>query len=285
MNKFLKISLVLLTFVGFVSCDSSDDDTSFLNDRTPVSYFVPGSSATLLVPEVGVTTFDVKVGISEPKPFDRAFTYTIDPSSTAVENVDYSLSSTLVVPANSVVGTISVAATYPTTTLTGKTVKFKLVSVEDSDIGARSLFTLNIVRYCPLEAPFTGTYLLQNVSGGIAASGFSPAFGDGVMVELVEGDTDTERRFNVQCYSGLGLTNPPVDAILNFVCGNLVFTGISASSGIGCQGDPAIDFGPADTNSIYDPADDSMFNVNFTENIEATCGGDPAQSVFKLTKQ
>jgi hypothetical protein len=283
MNKFLKISLVLLTFVGFVSCDSSDDDTSFLNDRTSVSYFVPGASATLLVQETGVSTFDIKVGISEPKPVDRAFTYTIDPTSTAVENVDYTLSSTLKVPANSVVGTISVTANYATTSLDGKTVKLQLQTVDDAVIGARSLFTLNIVRYCPLEAPFTGTYVLDNVSGGIAAAGFAPAFGTGITVELVEGDTDTERKFNVKCYPSFGFANPPVDAILNFVCGSLSFEGLSGASGVGCGG--SIAFGPADTNSTYDPADDSVFNVNFTENTESMCGDSPAQSVIKLTKQ
>ena len=283
MNKIIKISLVLLTFIGFVSCDSSDDDTSYLNDRTSVSYFVPGSSGTLLVEDGVTSTFNVMVGISEPKAFDRAFTYSIDPSSTVVNNADYTISSTLNIPANSVVGSISVTGDYAASTLEGKTLKLVLDSVDDSAIGARKVFTLTIIRYCPLEAPFTGSYMLQNISGGIPAAGFAPAFGNNVLVSLVQGAEDTDRKFNVKAYPSFNFSNPPRDVLLSFVCGNVIFNGLSGASGVGCGG--SIAFGPATTHATYDPANDTVITINFTENTESMCGNAPAQSVIRLTKQ
>ena len=283
MNKIIKISLVLLTFIGFVSCDSSDDDTSYLNDRTSVSYFVPGSTGTLLVEEGVVSTFNVMVGISEPKPFDRSFTYSIDPSSTAVLNSDFTISSTLIIPANSVVGSISVTGDYDTSTLTGKTVKLVLNSVDDSVLGARKVFTLNLIRYCPIPSSFfTGTYMIQQVSGN-APFGIGFAFGGNQIVE-VSALTNTTRTFNY-LYAP-GAFDSPYYMNLDLICGSVFVSGtIQPGNGtLGC-GNGSIGQSTGSTPGSYDINDDAEVTVNILDFEPDSGCGTNYQAVIKLIKQ
>ncbi|MCB0381766.1 MAG: hypothetical protein KDD05_00220 [Psychroserpens sp.] len=278
--------LFIAALLVFVSCDSKDDDTSFLNDRQSVAYFVPGSQATLQVsPDSPSSSFNVVVGVSEAKPFARSFAYTIDPTSVAVEGVDFTLSSTLEVPANSVVGTITVDAPYSASTLEGKALKLNLTSVEDSKLGNRIQFTLNIIRFCPLGADFTGEYMIDFVSGGVPAAGNAPALGTGIVVDLFEGDSPTERRFNVKCYPSFGFGNPPVDFSFDLICGSVLANGVLEASGVGCGG--SISFGPAINPSTYNNDDDSTFGLTFVEDTEAQCPGSTGdqETVYTFTKQ
>lgn len=278
--------LFIATLLVFVSCDSKDDDTSFLDDRQSVAYFVPGNTGTLQVsPDSPSSTYDVLVGVSEAKSFARSFTYAIDPSSVAVEGVDYTLSSTMEVPANSIVGTIRVTAPYDQSTLEGKSLKLNLMSTEDSQLGNRVQFDLNIIRFCPLGADFTGEYLLDFVSGGIPAAGNAPALGDGIIVDVFEGDNPTERRFNVKCYPSFGFANDPVDFSFGMICGNILSNGTLDPSGVGCGG--SIAFGPAINPSTYTNDDDSTFGITFVEDIEAQCPDSTGEqeTVYMLTKQ
>lgn len=278
--------LFIAALLVFVSCDSKDDDTSFLNDRQSVSYFVPGNSGTLQVsPDSPSSTYDVIVGVSEAKPFARTFTYTIDPSSVAVEGVDFTLSSSLEVPANSVVGFISVNAPYAASTLEGKSLKLNLTSVEDSKLGNRIQFNLNIIRFCPLGADFTGEYLIDFVTGGVPAAGNAPALGTGIIVDVFEGDNPTERRFNVKCYPSFGFANDPVDFSFGMICGSILANGTLDPSGVGCGG--SISFGPAINPSTYNNDDDSTFGLTFVEDTEAQCPDSTGEqeTVYTFTKQ
>ena len=278
--------LFIAALLVFVSCDSKDDDTSFLNDRQSVAYFVPGNSGTLQVsPDTPSSSYEVIVGVSEAKPFARTFTYTVDPSSTAVEGVDFTLSSSMEVPANSIVGSITVTAPYSASTLAGKSLKLNLTSVEDSKLGNRLQFNLNIIRFCPLGADFTGEYLINFVSGGVPAAGNAPALGTGIVVDVFVGDSPTERRFNVKCYPSFGFGNPPVDFSFGLICGTVLANGVLEPSGVGCGG--SISFGPAINPSTYDNDDDSSFGLTFVEDIEAQCPGSTGEqeTVYSFTKQ
>ncbi|MEZ4793076.1 MAG: hypothetical protein R2783_06340 [Gelidibacter sp.] len=277
--SLVKMSLVLLAFIGFVSCDSTDDDTSFLNDRTSVSYFVPGSSGTLLVQDGITSTYDIKVGISEPKSFDRAFTYTLDPSSTAVLGTDFTVSSTLTVPANSIVGTISVTGDYGASTLAGKTAKFNLVSVEDAVLGARKMFTLTIQRFCPVASDYLiGDYEISDVNAQIGPGNGTSNFAPGVVTITANGPTS-----RTWMNSLLPAFVPaPKQIVLDLICGSVILqdrtTGLQCTSGV-----PYIYVGAGASNSAYDDNDDSFLIVNYTEDPNGSCGG-PFLSSFSLTK-
>lgn len=278
--NLVKISLVLFAFVGFVSCDSTDDDTSFLNDRTSVSYFVPGASGTLLVQDGVSSTYDIKVGISEPKSFDRAFTYTIDPASTAELGTDYTVSSTLVVPANSIVGTITVTGDYNASTLAGKTVIFNLTDVEDAVLGARKSFTLTLQRFCPVAADYlVGDYQISDVSANIGPGNGTSNFKPGIVTITANGATSRTWMNSLL----VAFVPTPKQIVLDLICGSLILqdrtTGLQCTSGV-----PYIYVSAGADNSTYNDNDDTFLIVNYTEDPNGSCGG-PFLSSFSLTKQ
>lgn len=275
-NKIIKLSFVLFLFVGLFGCDSTDDNTSFLNDRTSVSFFAPSGSATLLVNEVGASTYDVIVGISEPKPIARAFVVTIDPSSTAVENVDYTMSSTLVIPANSVVGKITVSGNYGASTLEGKKLILNLVSVEDAVLGTTKKFTLNIIRFCPVTAPFVGAYTLSIVANGIFDT---PTFTPGPVM-VFQGDEENDRYLVSAPYPAFGAF-PPIEFYFSLVCGNVEVPGGQPTL-VGCGSSTTL--GPLDTLGSFDPDDDSVFEIHLADDEGGASCGAQADAIIRLTK-
>ena len=275
-NKIIKLSFVFLLFVGLSGCDSIDDNTSFLNDRTSVSFFAPSGSATLLVNEVGASTYDVIVGISEPKPIARAFVVTVDPSSEAVENVDYTMSSTMIIPANSVVGKITVSGDYGASTLEGKSLIFNLVSVEDAVIGTTSRFNLNIIRFCPVTAPFVGEYTLSVVANGIFDT---PTFTPGTVL-ISQGDEENDRFMTSAPYPAFGSFSP-MDFYFSLVCGNVeVFAG--QATGVGCGSTTTL--GPSDSLGSFDPNDDSVFEIYYNDDEAGASCGVQVSAAIRLTK-
>lgn len=279
--------LFVAALLVFVSCDSKDDDTSYLDDRTSVAYFVPGSSANLLVEEFTAPTFDFVVGVSEAKPFSRTFSYSIDPSSTAEQGVDYTLSSSLEVPANSIVGTITLTpGDFSTTSLAGKTVKINLDDVEDTFIGNRDQFTLTIFRSCPLEDDYlVGTYVMEQLSG-TAPFGIGSAFGGNQEVEITA-LPDNKRTFNY-AYAP-GAFDSPYFMELELICNNIfVFGTIQEGNGtLGC-GSGSIGQRTGDPVGTYDPADDSEVIVNITDfspEQDGGCAGNDYQAVIRLVRQ
>ncbi|NRA92420.1 MAG: hypothetical protein HRU26_06990 [Psychroserpens sp.] len=176
-------------------------------------------------------------------------------------------------------------APFSASTLEGKNLILDLDSVEGSVLGARTTFTLNIIRFCPLGAPFTGEYLIDFQGGGIGAAGNAPALGDDIVVDVFEGDDPTERRFIVKCYPSFGFANPEVPFSFGLICGNVQSNGTLDPSGVGCGG--SISFGPSDAPETYNNDDDSAFGLNFFEDIEAQCPGSSGTDLttYTFTKQ
>lgn len=283
MKNILKYSMIFSLFIGFVSCDSTDDDTGYLNDRTSVSYFVPGSSGTLLVEEEAPAVYEVKVGISEPKNFDRAFTYSIDPTSTAVEGVDFTTSSTLVVPANSVVGTITVTGIYAGSVLAGKVAKFNLEDVEDALIGQRKQFSLNIFRSCPVPSDyFVGTYEIQQQSGNAP---FGIGFAWGTQTVEVTGSANV-RSYNYS-YAPAAFDSPYF-MDMSLICGNIFVNGtIQPGNGtLGC-GSGSIGQSTPPVPGTYDVNDDQEITVRVLdfEPLSGCAATSQYTAVLKFVKQ
>ncbi|TBV25039.1 MULTISPECIES: hypothetical protein [Meridianimaribacter] len=283
MKKILKISLVLLTFIGFVSCDSTDDDTSYLDNRTPVAYFVPGNSGTLLVEEEAPAVYTVTVGISEAQATDRSYVVSVDPSSTAQSGVDYSINlSNLVIPAGSVVGTFTVTGIYAGTTLAGSSLKLNLDSVEETSVLARSQFNLSIFRSCPVDSDFlTGSYMMQQISG-TAPFGIGSAFGGNQIVDITA-DANT-RTFNY-VYAP-GSFDSPYFMTLDLICGNVFVSGtIQPGNGtLGC-GNGSIGQSTGSTPGTYDSEDDSEVTVNILDFEPDSGCATNYEAVIKLIKQ
>lgn len=275
-NKIIKISLVLILFIGLSGCDSTDDNTGYLNDRTSVTFFAPSGLATLLVNETGVSSYDVIIGISEPKPVDRAFVFSIDPASQAVEGVDYTMSSTMIIPANSVVGKITVTADYAASTLEGKSLIFNLVSVEDAVLGTTKRFRLNIIRFCPVDAEFLGEYTLSIVANGIFDT---PTFTPG-SVMVYQGDEENDRYLVSRPYPAFGVF-AEMEFYFSLVCGNVEVPG-GQPTFVGCGSSTTL--GPLDTLGTYDPSDDSVFEIHLADDEGGASCGAQADAIIRLTK-
>jgi hypothetical protein len=286
MKNILKsFAFVLALFL--VACSSKEDDSVYLNDRTSVAYFVPGSSGTLFVREDSPSVFEVKVGVSEAKSVARNFEIEILPTSTA-NPASYTIQTgVLSIPANSVVGSFTVTGDFANASLTGEILRIKLLSVEDTFLGTRDTFNLTIIRLCPLNASFTGAYTLTQTTPGYGPAAGAPVFGNNITVNLTPGSTELERQFNVKFYPSLGLGNPSnVPIVFELSCGNVNMIGNATPSGIGCGGSIAV--GPTTgTPSTFDPNDDSVIEITFHEDSSGGAGSCSAgqQTTIRLEKQ
>lgn len=285
MKNILKSFGIILALV-VVACSTKEDDSVYLNDRTSVAYFVPGSAGTLFVREDSPSVYEVKVGVSEAKSFARNFEIEILPTSTANPDSYTIQSGVLTIPANSVVGSFTVTGNFDTASLTGEILRIKLLGVDDSVLGARDVFNLTIIRLCPLNASFTGAYTLTQVTPGYAPAAGAPVFGNNVTVNVTMGSTELERQFQVKFYPSLGLGNPSnVPIVFELSCGNVNMIGNSAASGIGCGG--SINVGPTTgAPSNFDADDDSVIEITFHEDSGGPGSCSPGQqTTIRLEKQ
>jgi hypothetical protein len=277
--------LFIATLLVFVSCDSKDDDTSYLDDRQAVAYFAPVNSGTLLVEEGASRFYDVKVGVSEARSFARTYTIEIDPTSEAVNGVDYTLvSTTFEIPANSVVGSFRlVSGDYDSSTLTGKNVKFKLIELEDNTLilNTRSVFTLNVVRFCPIPDEYmSGEYAVADVTATVGPGNGTQNFAAGTVTIMSDPDDPTARVFETPV---LPAFNAEIETVvLNLSCGNLKFSEVNP--GLFCTaGVNYLFVDDLEAGNMYDLADDSVFVIQYIEDPNGSCGG-PFMSSFSLTK-
>ncbi|RXR33116.1 hypothetical protein EQG68_06410 [Flavobacterium piscinae] len=286
MKNILKSFGIILALV-VVACSTKEDDSVYLNDRTSVAYFVPGSAGTLFVREDSASVFEVKVGVSEAKSFARNFEIEVLPTSTANPDSYTIQSGVFTIPANSVVGSFTVTGDFANASLSGEILRLKLLGVEDTMLGSRDVFNLTIIRLCPLNASFTGAYTLTQVTPGYAPAAGAPVFGNNVTVNVTMGSTELERQFEVKFYPSLGLGNPSnVPVVFELSCGNVNMIGNSSASGIGCGG--SIEVGPTNgTPSTFDANDDSVFEITFHEDSSGGAGSCSAgqQTTIRLEKQ
>ncbi len=285
MKYILNFRLLFIAALSVVvSCDSADDDFSYLDDRQSVAYFAPGNSATLLV-EDGATRFaDVQVAVSEAKSFERTYTIAVDPSSEAVQGVDYMLpSTTFSIPANSVVGTFQVTSgDFAASTLTGKTARFSISEIEGSDIlQTRNTFTLTVIRFCPIPDTYmVGDYAIADVAATIGPGNGTENFAAGTVTLTTTADP-TERVFMSPTLPAFNTELETV--VLSLSCGALKFSGVDMT--LSCNGGAsAYVFGEdTEAGNTYDLANDNNFTIVYIEDPNGSCGG-PYSSSFSLTK-
>lgn len=282
MKNILKLVFISVAAL-FVSCDSIDNDTSYLDNRPSQAYFVPGISGSLLVLESEPSTTNIVVGISEAKDFDRTFTVAIDPSSTAEAGVHYdAVLTNLFVPAGAVVANIPVTGLYQGATLEGNTLKLELTAVEDSQIGTRKVYTLNIMRSCPLSDDFgTGIYALAQTSG---PNEFGALAFSNQNVTITSGASGA-RSFSAVYMASLGVGQPAMTFTFVMTC-ETVSVPEAQPTGLLCtQGAPSITLGPAATLGSFNASDSTLITVVATEfESDGGCGVAPVEFTFTLTK-
>jgi len=133
---------------------------------------------------------------------------------------------------------------------------------------------------CPVASTFaTGSYTLKQTEGGE-----DPFFGnptrfveENVTLKTVASNS-TQRQFTVQYLGGAFGSRP---FTIELSCGKVLKP--KESAGVGCSADPISWVSDNANLSTYNPADDKVIVINFTDDIDDSCGV-TAPMQFTLTK-
>lgn len=151
MKKLSFACLVMLMGALFYNCEDAPSLTV-----PPAEYVTfEASSATVPVQLNGTGQIDIKVYSTREVTSAKTFNVTVDESSSAVA-ASYTLPSTVVIPANSNEGTLSVSFVDEGISNSGETLVINL-SAADGDVFVGGPITLNVVRDCPSD--LAGTYI------------------------------------------------------------------------------------------------------------------------------
>ena len=277
MKNIFKILTLSLVAIIATSCDRDTGDYPYLDIDIIVGF--SGASGSLLVEDGASNIVSATVGASTLVSSYATFSVTVDDSSTAVLGVDYTFADgqdgTLV--SGNITSTIDIVADFENSTEEGKTVVLNLSSNDPSLVvsEAFSQYTITLIKYCPINADFTGSYTLSTTATGIFDS--SVFLNGTVTIEM--GADPTDRVMTVSPYPEFGAFTP-IDFAFSLVCGNVIVpTGLV--TGVGCGGTTTI--GPAATNWIYDSNDDSSFTIVISDDEANNCGP-TYEAAFVLNK-
>jgi hypothetical protein len=268
------IIFICLTLLVITSCNKKDDFDVYNYNGPSTTYFVDGSASTYFVSQTS-GPFQIRIGSTDISESDRTYTIEIDATSTASEGVDYSLTSNSVtIPGGEYFGTVSIQGIFDGTTPTGSTLILKLTG-EDAMVSNQ--YTLTLVQACPLEADFAGNYLIEELTPYV--DGPTLATGTVIAVYKISG-FEFRRGFASANY--VNYCSTPKEFIFELKCGNVNIPDPGNQSNCSCGGN--LYFTNATTPSTYDLADDSYFEVTFTNDAYSDCGA-PAQTTYSFTKQ
>ncbi len=278
-NIFKYLFLALATSFLVVSCDEEDNRVIFDVDNGETIGAFNANSTAYPVPDTGDITADVVVGVTTRSSTDRTVNVSVDPSSTATPDM-YTIPSSLTIPAGEFTVTIPVQGVFDNLPEVGDVnLVLNLESVEGGETGfGRLQHTVNMFRFCPFEngATFLGDYMIETVTTGIFGV---DTFVNGV-VTLTEGDTIADRNFVTSLYPAFGGFGP-FGFKISLICGDVVVPDV-LSTGVGCGG-CSILVTPPDMVATFDLADDSSFEVNYTDDRDTCCNG-PFQITIRFTK-
>lgn len=146
----------------------------------------------------------------------------------------------------------------------------------------RSPFQYNITITCPVETGlYTGDYTIESVTPGVLGI---PVFEAGAVVTLTEGETPTQRIFDVVHIPGAGVGQPARPFVFELVCEEIIILA-EQPTGLQCSA-IGLAYGPAPGGEIggYDQFDDSEITLVFTDNLNGDCGASPTVVTATLTK-
>jgi len=215
------------------------------------------------------------------------FTFEIDPESTAIENLHYTIEGTSAsIPAN------ASSVELPITILDDNinagellTLNLNLVS-SDLDLNpnySNACYEINVT--CPIDGKYLGDYAVSYVDAQFL---FGPAtFGEeGTIVTLSEvAGTTSKRSFDFVYLESGAFGNAAQAFTFDLNCNN-VLVDPDQILDLSCDGSD-ITAGPATDVSLYDEVDDSVLEITFLEFVQdGGCGvTPPVRQVVSLIKQ
>lgn len=173
-----KYFLLLLVTVFLASC-SDEDPQVYKGDS--LTYFTNGVAGKYYIQEAE-DPYQIQVGVTDVSSVDRTFSIEIDDASTAT-TAEYSIGSSLVIPANSHIGTIDVYGDY-NNVVNGSTLIIKLIDVEGSNVATfDNVFTLTLYQYCEfVRDDFLGTWNADEEGYQVYTSVFTAGEGDNEII-------------------------------------------------------------------------------------------------------
>lgn len=276
-----KIVSILSLCALFVSCGETEDKIWDPNTGQTLAYFAT-NSGVLGVPLNSTTSQTLKVNVNTLSSVDRTVIVEVDEANTTVDVANYSFNPTVTIPANSYIGELVINGTdTPELTTSPELLVLKLISVSDGGVVAAAKLTLTVQQICPIPADFfTGNYLLTETTPFVDG----PLLENNTVRPVVAHDpaNPLARRFTTYNFPNYCSTSRN-NFTFQLVCGEVIIPAGNTSNCICTQGQPYV-FGPPAVNGTFDPTNDSVFTINFTNDTTQNCGA-PTQVSYTLTKQ
>ncbi len=262
------INFIVACVLLLVSCEH---ETVIFNESQT---FVKFDQSSLDLPIIidGTGSVEVTVSVSSISESERTIALDVVQEGTTAGTDSYTVGS-LVVPANSYTGTLTIDGVDNNVTPEPKTL---VVGVpNNADFASDGNLTVSIFQVCPVdETLFTGMYLIEE----IVAVPFGPGLQSGDVLEITA--DGLRRTFNSINFPNFCST--PIPFSFNLVCNEIVVP--LQDTNCHC-GDGTNYWGPSTIgHTTYDITDDSVFEVNFTNDVQSNCGS-PSQTTYRFTKQ
>ena len=226
MKNIYKIITLLFVSIVLVSCQRDQGDTDYLNDRGNTIFFAK-SSAILFVEDGAPNTIEIAVGATALASGEVPYNITLDPASTAVEGVDFTiLNSTTSLINGNIISKLRIKGNFENALVEGKTAIFNLSASGDVEVSDNNQFTLELFKLCP----FTGLNTSNYTASVTAFDAEAPSY-----VLTLDPVPGTDNQWTV--YSGWGPT------FVSWATGNSAYDNLYIYSGtIVLNSDFTIDF-------------------------------------------
>lgn len=143
-------------------------------------------------------------------------------------------------------------------------------------------YTTNL--FCRVDQAFTGEYRITSNTPGVLGH---VVWGLGYPVNIVIGENQTSRSFEVEYLPEVSLGMPPTTFKFNLICGSIVIQELQ-DTGFTCGG-PGLFYSSAPNGemSTYnnETLDDSVLELTFTDNALGDCGDEPKNVIIVMTKE
>ncbi|MDH7444489.1 hypothetical protein [Aquimarina sp. 2201CG14-23] len=270
MKKYFLITL--LTTIILSSCE--EDKILFDGNQALVTF----SAGIVDLPiEIDATgSVDVIANVTTLSTSERTFNVAVVEDETTAGPTTYSFGS-IVIPANSYHGTLTINGVDDNVTPTPEKLVLKIIEGQDFVTPDENLI-VNIFQVCPVsDTLFTGMYRIDEITPFLPFSG--PTLNNGGVVEITS--DGLTRVFNTPNFPNF--CSAPIPFTFNLVCNETVV--IIQNTNCACNSGTDW-FGPSTSgNSSYDPSDDSVFEVTFSNDVQNDCGSGPVQTTYRFTKQ
>jgi hypothetical protein len=271
-----KVLFLLSSIIFFSSCSETEPVIYDPNNSQALVYF-SRTNANLAIEINATGQLVLPINVSTLSTEDRTVTVEVDVDKSTADIQNYTVSSSVVIPAGEYFGNLVINGVDVTAETTPELLYLDIVSFSDETaVISPTTLEVSVFQFCPI-APglFTGNYLIEELTPFVDG----PTLNHNQVVTLVA-TSETGRRFATKNYPNY--CSPTMNFNFSLVCGEVI---VAANQRSVCNCTAAgLFFGPATTPSTYNVADDSVFEMTFTNDVTGDCGT-ATQTTYRFTKQ